>query len=154
LFADEIKHFGYRPVTSLPGAYLQCYSLLRDTCPDGPNIAWIAADDAFNPGLNQRLSPEVPKAPEPTRKLFCAANRNHADSVAPWLRAGKGSTRHSQRSGTILRTLQIRSGRLAVQKTVTLGSRLLHLDVGNAPNIAQSLESSPLLMLLCQGWKE
>ena len=43
---------------------------------------------------------------------------------------------------------------LAVQKTVTLGSRLLHLDVGNAPNIAQSLKSSPLLMLLCQGWKE
>jgi hypothetical protein len=47
---------------------------LRDSCPNGPNIAWIAADEAFNPGLNKRLSPEVPKAPEPTRKLLCTAN--------------------------------------------------------------------------------
>ena len=58
---------------------------------------------------------------------------------------------HHNREITVKATLQIRSGRLAVQKTVTLGSRLLHLDVGNAPNTAQSLKSSPLLMLLCQG---
>jgi hypothetical protein len=47
---------------------------LRDSCPNGPNIAWIAADDAFNPGLNERLSPEVPKASEPTCELLCTAN--------------------------------------------------------------------------------
>jgi hypothetical protein len=47
---------------------------LRDSCPNGPNIAWIAADEAFNPGLNERLGPEVPKAPEPTCKLLCTAN--------------------------------------------------------------------------------
>ena len=47
---------------------------LRDSCPNGLNIAWIAADDAFNPDLYERLSPEVPKASEPTRKLLCTAN--------------------------------------------------------------------------------
>jgi hypothetical protein len=47
---------------------------LRDSCPNGPNIAWVAADDAFNPGLNESLGPEVPKASEPTRKLLCTAN--------------------------------------------------------------------------------
>jgi hypothetical protein len=47
---------------------------LRDSCPNGPNIAWIAADDAFNPGLYERLSPEVPKASEPTCELLCTAN--------------------------------------------------------------------------------
>jgi hypothetical protein len=47
---------------------------LRISGPNGPNIAWIAADDAFNPGLNERLSPEVPKASEPTRKLLSTAD--------------------------------------------------------------------------------
>ena len=47
---------------------------LRNSGPNGPNITWIAADDAFNPGLNERLGPEVPKASEPTRKLLCTAN--------------------------------------------------------------------------------
>jgi len=47
---------------------------LRNSRPNGPTIAWIAADDAFNPGLNERLSPEIPKAFEPARKLLCAAN--------------------------------------------------------------------------------
>jgi hypothetical protein len=46
----------------------------RDSYPNGPNIDWIAADDAFNPGLNARLSPEVPKASKPTRELLCTAN--------------------------------------------------------------------------------
>jgi hypothetical protein len=47
---------------------------LRDSRHNRPNIAWIAADDAFNPGLNERLSPDIPKAPEPSGKLLCAAN--------------------------------------------------------------------------------
>ena len=47
---------------------------LRNSSTNGPNIAWIAADDAFNPGLNERLSPEVPKASEPLRKLLRTAN--------------------------------------------------------------------------------
>jgi hypothetical protein len=64
---------------------------LRNSSPNGPNIAWIAADDAFNPGLNQCLSPEAPKASEPTRKLLCTANLNNSNTVAPWLRAGKDS---------------------------------------------------------------
>jgi hypothetical protein len=47
---------------------------LRDSCPYRPEIARIPADDAFNPGLNESLSPEFPKASEPTRKLLCTAN--------------------------------------------------------------------------------
>jgi hypothetical protein len=47
---------------------------LRYSSPNGPYIVWIAADDAFNSRLNERLSPEVPKASEPTRKLLCTAN--------------------------------------------------------------------------------
>jgi hypothetical protein len=47
---------------------------LRDSCPNGPKIAWIAADDAFNPGLNKSLSPVLPKASELTSKLLCTAN--------------------------------------------------------------------------------
>jgi hypothetical protein len=47
---------------------------LRDSCPNGPNIAWIAADEAFNSGLNECFSPEVPKASEPTHRLFCTTN--------------------------------------------------------------------------------
>jgi hypothetical protein len=47
---------------------------LQDSCPNGPNIAWISANDAFNPGLNERLGLEVPKASETTRKFLCAAN--------------------------------------------------------------------------------
>jgi hypothetical protein len=80
---------------------------LEDSCPNGTNIAGIAADDALNLGLNERLSSKVPKASEPTRRLFCTANRKPNEILALRLRAGKGSARHFQSGGTILRSLAI-----------------------------------------------
>jgi hypothetical protein len=34
---------------------------------NGPDIAWIAADDALNHVLNDRFRPEIPKTSLPTR---------------------------------------------------------------------------------------
>jgi hypothetical protein len=47
---------------------------LRDSFPNGANIAWIAADDAFNLGLKNALALRAPLASEPTRKLLRTAN--------------------------------------------------------------------------------
>jgi hypothetical protein len=77
---------------------------LRDFCPNGPHITRVAANDAFNPGLHESLSPDGPKAPEPTRKLIYTANLNRNDIVAPWLREGKGTAGLSESGATNLRT--------------------------------------------------
>ena len=50
---------------------------LRDSSPDGPDIARIAADETLNPGLRERFRPEIPKASEPTRELLCTTDCNH-----------------------------------------------------------------------------
>jgi hypothetical protein len=63
---------------------------LRYSSTYGAYIAWIAANEALNPGLDDRLGPQIPKAPEPTRKLIGTTECSHLPSVAPWLRQGKG----------------------------------------------------------------
>jgi hypothetical protein len=78
--------------------------------PDWPDIAWIAADEALNPGLNERFAPEIPKTPEQTCKLFRMADYNHLNIVAFWLRGGKCSVPQPQSDSAILRTLKISGG--------------------------------------------
>jgi hypothetical protein len=43
---------------------------LRYSSTYGAYIAWIAANEALNPGLHDRLGPQIPKAPEPKLELI------------------------------------------------------------------------------------
>ncbi len=58
---------------------------LRNSSPNGPDIAWIAADEALNAGLVERIRAEIPKTPEPTRELLYTADCNRTYIVALWL---------------------------------------------------------------------
>jgi hypothetical protein len=75
-----------------------------DPSPNRPDIARIAADEALNPCLNQRLGPEIPKIPEPAGELLCTAGYNNSDTVASWLGGSKGSSSQPQSEAAILRT--------------------------------------------------
>ena len=57
----------------------------RNSSPNGPDIAWIAADEALNAGLVERIRTEIPKTPEPTRELLYTADCNRTYFVALWL---------------------------------------------------------------------
>ena len=63
---------------------------LRYSSTYGAYIAWIAANEALNPGLDDRLGPQIPKAPELTRKLIDITECSHLAGVSPWLRQSKG----------------------------------------------------------------
>lgn len=58
--------------------------------PDRPDVAWITADGALNPGLEDRFSPEIPKTSEPTRELLCTATCFYSGDLGLRLRYGKG----------------------------------------------------------------
>jgi hypothetical protein len=64
---------------------------LRNSSAYGAYVPRIAAKEALNPRLDNRLGPQIPKAPEPTRKLISTTECNHLPAVAPWLRQGKCS---------------------------------------------------------------
>ena len=57
---------------------------------DRPDIVWIAADGALNPGLEDRFSPEIPKAHEPSGDLRSAPVCFYSGDVGLRLRYGKG----------------------------------------------------------------
>ena len=59
--------------------------------PDRPDIAWITADGALNPGLEDRFSPEIPKAHEPSGELRSTPVCFNSGDVVLRLRCGKGS---------------------------------------------------------------
>ena len=59
--------------------------------PDRPPIAWIAADWALNPGLQDRFSPVIPKAHEPSGELRSTPVCYNSGDVVLRLRKFKGS---------------------------------------------------------------
>ena len=94
---------------------------------NGPNVAWIAADEAFNLGLNESHSPDGPKASEPKQIHLCG-ERKCILIIVPRLRVYKGSAQVSQWFGPILRTPRSEAGECLGQDS-ELRTRLLYLDV-------------------------
>ena len=56
-------------IENSPGTKAYVVPQLGDSAPNQLESAWIAADGALNPGLEDRFSPEIPKAHEPTGEL-------------------------------------------------------------------------------------
>ena len=59
---------------------------LRHAGPNGFDVNRIATDEAFDPGLNLRLGPQITEIRKTLDEPLCQADFNHTTTVAAWLR--------------------------------------------------------------------